>query len=477
MARRKSTRARADVSGGGTYPAGKPPPALSMPEEQSIDELRELADTVLSKTYTPFPAQTLPEDWSIDKIRSARKQHDIGNFEASKRLERVVTTDPRVQTGLKQRLAVGLPLKVTASSWQGGRGTGEVARSECEDMFSARSVCCPPHVRRSIRREMALPGIAICQVIWAPRDDGSRWDARVEPWPLEHVTWNSSVNRYQVNTTEGPQIIEHGHGKWIIFEPHGPGPQSWHMGALRAIVMAWADRTYAIRYRAQHAAAHGSPVPVGVMPEGMPTEGKEGKAYQRFIQRLLTMRVGGLRPFGSELKYLEPATSAWQVFDSIEDCSGEDILLPLIGQDGTAKKGTVYTAPMFEGVRFDLVELDHVTFETQVQTGLVNIWAAINFGSEWTPTAAHEIPDPEADAKAASAAKRHADFNDAFGRYKANRFDVRAKDFASKLATDCGVTLALPEILDEPAPAAPDAASEAPLTPAGDANPPPPPVD
>jgi uncharacterized protein DUF935 len=381
---------------------GSYPDPLSMPEAPNLEELSELADRVervLSHRYTPFPVASLPEDWTVDKVRAARKLHDQGQFYHSMRLVRVVTTDPRVKSALSQRVdtPTGLPIRAIAAGPRAGTGASRVARDECEAMFTPRSYTAPPTIRRAILRDMVMVGVAIAQNVWTPRGDGERWDVRLEPWPLEHAVWNASINRYQVITTEGLLTIEHGHGKWCIFEPNGP--RSWLLGAIRDLSMPWADRTYGIRYRSQHAAAHGSPVPVGELPQGIPIESAPGRLFQRLVSALLTMRIGGVRPFGSKIEYLEPKTQAWQVFDSIVRNSNEDISLSLLGQDGTVTKGGVYTAPAFDGIRFDLAELDTQTFEVGAQTGLVAPWAGVNFGVEYAPTISTVLPDPEEDER------------------------------------------------------------------------------
>lgn len=418
------------------------PDPLSMPVVPSLDELRELADyalAALSKRHIPFPVNPIPEEWTVDKIREARKRHDQGFFWDTMRLIRIVTTDPRVASALSQRVdtPTGLPIKARPCKLRNGAGVGETARAECEDMFSIRSYSCPPTTRRALLRDQVMAGVAIGQNVWTPRADGERWDVRLERWPLEYAQWNSTLNRYQVFTREGLLTIEHGHGKWVIFEPHGP--QSWLHGAIRALSMPWIDRTYGIRYRSQHAAAHGSPVPVGVMPQGVPINGPEGKLFHRFITSLLSIRIGAVRPFGSAIEYLEPKTQAWQVFDSIVKNSNEDIALALLGQDGTVTKAGVYTAPAFDGIRFDLAELDTQTFEVGAQTGMIRPWCAVNFGTEYEPTIETVLPDPEEDARRAEVAKLYPAFGQALGFLRDNGGIEITDELVSALAKEYGV--------------------------------------
>lgn len=419
------------------------PGEAAPPVPATDDELEQLEaeNNELRRRISGFNSDLLAEDWTLDKVRRVVNEHDAGDGYATVRLKRVLTKDARVEGALGQRTSapVGLPIRVSSSGYYGGTGTGEIARSECEAMFSPRSTTCPPSLRRAILEDCVMGGRAIVQNLWTPREDGERIDLTLELWPLEQSFWNQSIGRWTLITRDhGLLPIEHGHGRWLIFEPWGP--RSWFHGAVRTLGMPWSDRAYAQRYRASHAKAHGSPSAIGELPTGMPINGPDGKAFQRLIMALRDGRPAAIRPAGSKTEYLEVTHDSWRIFDSIVKNTGEDIQIALLGQSGTGEKGNVYTATKgpFNGVRSDYVQADCTGLEVPLQTGAIRPWTALNFGLEWTPEIAHEVPDPEEDLKHASALRKHQGFAIAVRRYREAGFVVDA-EVAARIAKDFSI--------------------------------------
>jgi hypothetical protein len=360
----------------------------------------------IRREWYPYPIQPLPEDWTLEKIRTARKQHDIGNFTDTVRLRDVLTIDPRIESGLMQRCAtpIGLTVDVTASEARGGRGVSALAKNEVTDWFDRGSRVAGHTVRRRILEDLVMAGVAIAQVHWRFDEEGGWWRVwSVEPWPLEFAFFNPSLGAIQLITTDGLLTPRHGDGKWLVIERFGM--KSWMHGAVRALSTPWADRAFGIRYRAGHAQRHGSPAPVGELPEGIPIDSADGKAFQKFVKALWQGRPWAVKPLGAKVELLEARTTAWQVFNDIVKTSDSDIAITLLGQDGTQAKGGVYTSPQFKGVRFDLVQDDAQTLDGAFETGLALPYASINYGAEFVPHIESAVPDPEEDARKASAAR------------------------------------------------------------------------
>lgn len=433
-------------------PSGGPSQSFEV-DPPSLDDLDERD---LARVYHHFPIQPLPEDWTVDKIRSARKEHDLGRFSYTVRLRDVITTDPRVEAALTQRCAtpLGLPVHVRPSAACGGKGVSATASSDVQAWFSRGSNVLPHGRRRRILEDLVTAGVALAQLMWKP--GAKRWSIdRIEPWPLEYVFWNPALNAYQIVTTEGLLTPRHGDGKWLVIERFGS--KSWMHGAVRSLSMPWADRTYGIRYRAQHAARHGSPAPVGSLPEGIPINSPEGLAFQKFIRGLWQGRPYGIIPKGATADLLELKTTAWQVFNDIVKCSDGDIAIALLGQDGTQAKGNVYTSPQFKGVRFDYVEDDARTLDWAFATGAAAPYVTVNYGEDFIPTIESAVPDPEEADRQAAVARGVEAYSRGIVALRSAGFRVTV-DYAADMADRYGVVA--PELDEDleplPMPAAPD---------------------
>lgn len=424
----------------------------------------------LEQTFDPPSPSTFINTWTVDLIRGYRVRHDLGEFLASSAIVDALVTDPRVLASLGQRVStpVNLTHEVkTAELPRGAKGKASLAdeaRDEVAAMFGRFAKTCPPHVQKEIVACFVMCGVAIAQNVWTPKPDGSRWDVEVRPWPIEYVVWNNGLRKYQILHSRGLETIEHGDGKWIIFAPWGY--RSWMRGALRALSMPWADRQYGVRYRSQHAAIHGTPMPIGTLPANLPIDGLEGKKFQTLIRGIRAGRTAGVKPYGSVIEMLEAKTVAFQIFNDIVKNGNEDIAIALLGQDGTIAKGSVYTPPMLEGVRFDLVEDDAVGFDAPISSGMILPWTLVNHGdADVMPHAQHQVPNPEEDQRLDAQRAKWEAFAEVWTELVDGGFE-RTQDAADALAADFNLTA--PMLAEEPPPL--------PLpTPPGALPPPPPP--
>lgn len=351
-----------------------------------------------------------------------------------------MSRDPRISSARAQRVATPttLPWAVDPSELGNGRGISRIAAEEAEYAICGASPAIPPHIVRRGVDDLVDYGVAIFQIIWTPTKDGTRLNYRLEPWPMQYIWWNSLLRCYQATTAEGLVTVRHGDGHWLVLEAHGI--ESWLFGVLRSLAMTWADRTYGIRYRSQHAAAHGSPAPIGKLPGRIPINSPQGVAFQALVRQLRDGRGAGVIPEGAEIESYEPkGTSTGAVFRQIVDCSDSDIAIGYLGSDGTQKKGPVYTPPMLEGVRFDLVELDAMTVDACLNSGLLPIWAAANFGdAAVAPMFRRVLPDPEADERVTSNSRRHDALTRAIAEYRTAGFMID-QPFVDRLARDYDV--------------------------------------
>jgi hypothetical protein len=400
----------------------------------------------LEHAFEAAPPLTLSA-WTVERIRAARDDHALGVFNVSALLADALMTDPRIFAGMFQRLGplLGIPREVKGGERWNGKGVTEQARVEAEALFAPESGACPVGTMAAGFKARAMMGVCIMQIVWRPRPDGSRTDPEVRPWPMQLSFWNEYKKRYQLYTTEGTWTVEPNDGKWIVIEL---GPRGFLDGALRPLALLWADRSYAIRDRSNHSAAHGSLNLIGTLPKGVAPESPEGQKYKFAIMNLQRSRGGLVKGADSGLDALEAKTLAWQIFSQIVQSSNADIMLALNGINGE----TVYKPiSQIDGVRYDLVRVELGAATTQYNQGLLRPWALYNFGDEGVvPKLGWLVPDPREQERIDALGRQHAAFTSAINGYRAAG-TVVDQPFVERLAQQFGVEE--PKLAPTPPPA------------------------
>lgn len=326
---------------------------------------------------------------------------------------------------------------------------GEAIRREAEASFGVRSPSFAPGVLADIFECVAMMGVGVSQNIWTPREDGTRVDVRLEPWPTEALMVDPTTRALKALTSDGPVDVVHGDGKWVVTQLHHTNP--WRWGAIVALAMAWPDRAYGIRDRSQNAETHGQGKPIGTLPENVTIDSPEGRMFVTQMRRLQHARSGMLKPYGTTLEYLESSSSAWQIFREIIGSNNSDIAKILLGQDGTVNNsgGNYIKSDVLFGVRNDIVEGDLRAMESALTLGTLRPWTALNFGRlDAYPMVEWLMPDADEDARAESLGKRTAAFNDAVDTYRKNGFVVD-QPVIDRIASEFGI---VPPVLEEKAP-------------------------
>jgi phage gp29-like protein len=385
----------------------------------------------LSHEYEHVPASFLG-GYTIDLVRRVIDAHVGGDFRSSAPLADALLRDPTVYAALLQRIGplVGLPRTVNASTYFQGKGQSKRAADEAQRVVDTKltaSVRAPWYV------STATMGFAAAQLIWTPREDGSFVDVAVKAWPTECTFWNRWDQKYYATTREGWIEIERGTGKWLLFEPHGD--ESYRWGVLRAVALRVADRAYALVDRATHSQTVAAPTPVGTMPPSVTTKSPEGKAMKVELANLQNPRAGILMPHGADVKPFEARFPAHEVFAAIIDSDAKEIVRAILGQDATVEKGSTYVAPVFEGVRFDIVEQELECEHDELKIGLWDPWCMVNFGTtDVAPDVCADVPDARQAERSKEIAARHEAFNKAITAYKLNHFRINKATVAALAA-------------------------------------------
>lgn len=372
--------------------------------------------------------------WDLDRIRAARDAHMVGSFAQSEALIASMAKDAAIYAARLNRVAPALGLPRVFSG-----GASDAAREEASATFLRGPGGLSNAVLADLDDTLAMAGFVVLQVLWTARADGSRLDARLEQWPLSALVWRDYERKLYAQTTDGLVEVVHGDGKWIVVATRADRP--WQWGALVPLALTWGDRSFGIRDRSRNAEAHGEAKPIGFLPEGVDVEGPEGKAMAEALQKLHAARGLMLAPYGSDVKYLESMSQAWQIFREIIGSNNTDIAKILLGQDGAASAsgGNYVKDSILFGVRNDIVEADCGSMGRALSEGLFGPWEAVNLGaSDEMLALAWLMPDADEDARRESLAKRTEAFNTAVEKYRANGFEV-SQELVDELAKQHGV--------------------------------------
>lgn len=354
--------------------------------------------------------------WSVGTIRSAIDGHDRGDFSQSAALSHALMRDCRVLSAVTQRVetVLGLPLEIEPASraWE-GKPLAEAIREEALELFTDTATALSPQTQGwFLRTARCFLGVAIAQIVWETSED--RWTPRVVPWPMEHSRWNEVDQCYEVLTHDAGYLqIQPGDGKWIVYTPFGS--RSWMGGPIRALGMAWADRTYAIRDRSRRSEMAGLSTFIGTLPEGIRANTNDAAGFKTILQSLQSGRGGMVKPFGYEVEPIQIDSNGYEIFDSMIGGSNEDIQLAILGQTATSttKAGLGQGGnETHDGVRMDLTEADVLSFFAGcVVPQIVVPWVALNWGRvELAPKPTRKVPDVEEDDRLAAKAARYQAF-------------------------------------------------------------------
>jgi len=407
--------------------------------------------------------------WTLPDIFAARDEQMLGRFRLAARMAESMRTDDALYVAYTNRLAPQRCIKVALKP--AGKGARAAAVSgEGEALFGQRGVGIYPDTLADIHGCLVNHGVAFAIAVAKPRIDGSRVDYFLKAWPIEFVRWDAYTKTFKTQVDSGPEeTIVHGDGRWIIFAKNEIEP--WKHGAILPSALVWARHAYGLRDWAKGSLAHGNAKIVGEMPEGVSLqEGPDGALSPQaasFLTLLRALASGeapvGIRPAGSKTDFVANPSNAWQVFDQLVTGADKAAARIYLGTDGTM--GSQGGAPGVDveelfGVAATIVEGDLHCIERGLQSGLLEPWAAINFGSsDLAPQRLYTIPDADEIALGDSLAKRRTDFWADIASTKANGFEV-TQEYVDALALAYNVSP--PTLLPKPVAAAPAAPAAAP---------------
>jgi len=422
-------------------------------QDMALAAAPELRDrSALLHTYkAPSNSGNYAAGWDNARIRAGRDAQIAGNFREAVALAEVMKCDAAIFAALLNRVAPhrGLARAVYC--------TDDQLTEEVVYTFRRDGAALPSSTIADGHERVAMNGLWIGQNVWKARPDGSRLDVRLETWPLSQAYWSKYTSQLIAQTTEGPKVVTHGDGKWVVAALHGDEP--WQWGAVKPLATTFSDRQFGLRDRSQHSEAHGLGHWIAELPEGMPLDHPDAAKVNLFLQALWTSRSGGTLPHGTNLKLLEAMAGGWQIFRELIKDETSDALRVLLGQDGSVvnEGGNYIKAAQLFGVRQDLIEGDLGCFAPAITTGTMVPWSLVNLGEDVGLSTAWLFPDPDEDLRRKALAERVDAYNRSIAAYKGNGFIVD-QDFADRLAADYGVPVPVLAAAPTAPPAAPAAA-------------------
>lgn len=423
---------------------GKQAKIVRTAEEFDVGRLRAALDTPL---YTPAAFA-----WQLEQIRTARDLQYRGIFKEPARLARHFASDDALFMARRNRLAPLRALDISLVPANTSSRAQAIA-DEATALYGKDGIGFPLAAQASIHEELADHGVAFGVIDARPREDGSRIDLFLRHWPIQWVRWDPIRRCFvtqidpasvagDVESRAHPELqpgrfevpIVHGDGRWVIFAKHESEP--WKSDAcVIPGAMVWAARAFALRDWAQNAQAHGAAKMFGELPQGVDildeTNGlsKQAQAFLGLLQDVMTgASLTGIRPAGSKTEFVANGSTNWQVFTELVGNRGKAAAWIYLGSDAVlgAQGGApgVDISQLF-GVSTTILQGDTSCFHVATYTGLLQPWAAMNFGdSRLAPRRLFQLADPDAEAVRDNFAKRMTAFFDAIGKLRERGFTV-----------------------------------------------------
>jgi hypothetical protein len=394
--------------------------------------------------------------WSLEQIVAARDAQMAGRFALPARLAESFNTDDALFTARSVRLAPVQSLGVKIAEGRGPKS--DKIADEADALFGAKGIALSSDTENSIRSCLVDHGVAFGAISWTARADGSRIDPVLNAWPIEFVWWDAVANCYVTQVRRplsdpeptprnlfggagaiGPgsmiEPILHGNGRWVVFTKSEILPHRSADATLLPAALVWPCHAFANRDRRKGSASHGNAKVVGELPEnvaatdehGEPTD--EAEAFMELLAAIASQDSPyGLKPSGSKVEILANPSNMWQVFSELAKDAEKAAARIYLGTDGVlgAQGGApgVDISELF-GVATSKVQSDLACIQRGSQSGLIDVWAAVNFGdSKAAPSREYVFPDPDESRVREDFAKRNAAFNADVAQYKNNGFVV-----------------------------------------------------
>jgi phage gp29-like protein len=314
--------------------------------------------------------------WTNSELTAARLLADGGTLSYAAELVDELRADSRVQGVLPQRVngLLGLELEFEASGDGRRRGRAVRALEADEDWWQIA----PEHELADLQTWGLLLGVGLAELVWTTNERG-RVIPRLKCWDPRWLRWDWQQRRWMLRTDDEGEIeIAPGGGKWVVYTPYGTS-RPWSKGLWRGLAKWWLLKGFSLTDWARHSEMHGSPIRVGVAPEGSQPEDRE-----HFADDLASLGsdTSIVAPPGYELRLLEATAKTWEQFPKQIETANAELSILLVGQNLTSEVqgGSFAAAKIHQNIRDDLIRFDAEALATCLHDQVLTWWAEFNFG-------------------------------------------------------------------------------------------------
>lgn len=314
-------------------------------------------------------------EWTPSQIRAAESMADGGNLRLAADLCETLLSDDRVQGVLSTRTRGLLGLKLSFEPGVGRQRKQAVKALEDEQDWN---VAFPEFRLAKLLDWGILLGVSLARNNWIEGRSG-RLLPKLENWHPRWLRYEWERRQWIVTVEGGERAVTRGDGEWILHTPSGDH-RPWADGAWRSLSRWWLLKHYARSDIARHGEVHGSPIRVGIAPEGVTADHrKELAADLADIGRDTSMCL----PPGYDLKLVEATARTWEMFRAQIDMANIAISIRLAGQNLTSevRTGSLAAAQVHKEIRADLIRSDGENASTDLHDQALEWWAEYNFGN------------------------------------------------------------------------------------------------
>lgn len=361
------------------YAPGAPPPAAIIPPKSPQD-------------FVLYHDNSIPlwSQWDVPMALAALDQHALGQFYQSSLLADAMGIDDAYDAVIQTRILglISRPFEMRQSR----RGDGRLARKALRVIKELWSEMFPDDVLSSLMHAYLQMGFAPAQLIW--RYDDGFWVPQAQSWHTSTIYFDVPTRHYVANTMEGPVYLAPGDGRWVLLTPFG-SYRGWMRGAVRAVVVPFLARQYALRDWARYNEVHGLPIRKAKVPAN--AEGDDKQTFLAGIANLgnestvlLPQGVGDKDMSASyDVDLLEAKADTYAAFKDLTSKCEERMAIRMLGQNLTTQidAGSFAAANVHDRVRLDYVRFDARALGA-IREQVLRAFCQFNFGD---PDVAPEI--------------------------------------------------------------------------------------
>jgi len=423
-----------------------PPPSWN-DDQPPIPKPYEFRSGYHDHIFKSFASPVTFAGFTLKRIRNAIDAHRQGLFIESSVLWYSIMSFGPVLAAVAQRIApiLSLPRQINA----GTRGLSKLIGEEIEEQIAPREGLAPSaHFPATLYGAMAIDlaglGFSVLQHIDGdPNPETGIRQRYTRRWPTWATQYYPYRRTFVAITNDGPVDIVND-GKFTLIgdleEPH-------LLGAIVALGEEAFDGKSTQRARSTYVDRYGGPKWVATMPPNTPVNSKEGDAMFEALRTIRGPEGFGAIPNGATFEPKSISASQNAVFSEALASNWQYVAAVILGSDGTMTRGTgVYSAPIFAGVRRDLVDRDLKSIVRGTNQGHIVPYVIGNYRSSIEtipnfilPVIDIPLPDPEADVRIKSYSDRMKAFHEVIAAERNNGCSItqdRIDQLAAKFSID-----------------------------------------